>query len=66
MNTIAVGPFDPVVSCVTGGAVAGVANPLHGVDLVEVNFEMADWLTLLVRQVVEAGRREAIMSNPVS
>lgn len=67
MNTIAVGPLDPAAFCVTGGAVVGVANPLHGVDLFEVNFEMVDWLTtLLVRKVVEAERREAIMSNFVS
>jgi hypothetical protein len=53
MNTIAVGPFELVASCVTGGT--GVANDRNWFALVRchsgdgvVNFEMVDCGALLV------------------
>ena len=39
MNTIAVGPFDPVAFCVTGGLFASTARPLLCRHWVEVLHE---------------------------
>ncbi len=68
MNTIAVGPFELVASCVTGGT--GVANdrnwfaPLrcHSGDGV-VNLEMVDCDALLVSWLM--GARKAIAGEPL-
>lgn len=67
MNTIAVGPFELVASCVTGGA--GVANDRNWFVLVRchsgdgvVNFEMVDCDALLVSWLI--GARKAIVEVP--
>jgi len=66
MNTIAVGPFELVASCVTGGT--GVANDRNWFALLRchsgdglVNFETADCEALLVSWLM--GVRKAIIGE---